>query len=161
MNKEKLEFLMNYLKEQFPGCIDNHFTYGLIVNLIDYAYREHGNVKRRAAGIISCIIPEITYEELKMYLPDYDEWKPLENKKKCKKKNNGRNKMNYYLFCFDGNYRHEIEAKNLTDANRKFDKFVKDDKYNSVSLREKNWHIDRAIKSWSKEEGYVCWSDFR
>lgn len=30
MNKDKLEVFMNYLKEQFPGCIEDHFTYDLI-----------------------------------------------------------------------------------------------------------------------------------
>lgn len=38
MNKDKLEVFMNYLKEQFPGCIEDHFTYDLIKNLIDYVY---------------------------------------------------------------------------------------------------------------------------
>ena len=30
MNKDKLEVFMNYLKKQFPGCIEDHFTYDLI-----------------------------------------------------------------------------------------------------------------------------------
>ena len=49
MNKDKLEVFMNYLKEQFPGCIEDHFTYDLIKNLIDYVYREHGHTKNSAS----------------------------------------------------------------------------------------------------------------
>ena len=69
MNKDKLEVFMSYLKEQFPG-----FTYDLIKNLIDYVYREHGHTKNSARAIIASILPEVTYEELEAYLPDFDEW---------------------------------------------------------------------------------------
>ena len=58
MNKDKLEVFMNYLKEQFPG----------------YVYREHGHTKNSARAIIASILPEVTYEELEAYLPDFDEW---------------------------------------------------------------------------------------
>ncbi len=74
MNKDKLEVFMNYLQEQFPGCIEDHFTYDLIKNLIDYVYREHGHTKNSAGAIIASILPEVTYEELEAYLPDFDEW---------------------------------------------------------------------------------------
>lgn len=74
MNKDKLEVFMDYLKEQFPGCIEDHFTYDLIKNLIDYVYREHGHTKNSARAIIASILPEVTYEELEAYLPDFDEW---------------------------------------------------------------------------------------
>lgn len=74
MNKDKLKVFMNYLKEQFPGCIEDHFTYDLIKNLIDYVYREHGHTKNSARAIIASILPEVTYEELDAYLPDFDEW---------------------------------------------------------------------------------------
>lgn len=71
---EKVEVFMNYLKEQFPGCIEDHFTYDLIKNLIDYVYREHGHTKNSARAIIASILPEVTHEELEAYLPDFDEW---------------------------------------------------------------------------------------
>lgn len=74
MKRDKLEAFMNYLKEQLPGCIDNHFTYDLIVNIIDYAYRERGHSKGSARALIACVLPEVTYEELEAYLPDFDEW---------------------------------------------------------------------------------------
>lgn len=46
---------MNYLKEQFPGCIEDHFTYDLIKNLIDYVYRgaeKRPITKEKALSII-------------------------------------------------------------------------------------------------------------
>lgn len=46
----------------------------LIKNLIDYVYREHGHTKNSARAIIASILPEVTYEELEAYLPDFDEW---------------------------------------------------------------------------------------
>lgn len=66
MNKDKLEVFMNYLKEQFPGCIEDHFTYDLIKNLIDYVYREHGHTKNSARAIIASILPEVTYENWRL-----------------------------------------------------------------------------------------------
>lgn len=74
MNKDKLNAFMEYLKEQFPGCIENHFTYDMIVNLIDYAYRNHGHSKGAARNIVYSILPEVTPEEMEKFLPDFDEW---------------------------------------------------------------------------------------
>ena len=50
MNKDKLEVFMNYLKEQFPGCIEDHFTYDLIKNLIDYVYIGNTVIQRTPQG---------------------------------------------------------------------------------------------------------------
>lgn len=74
MKKEALEKFVNYLKEQFPGCIEDHWTYDLVKNLIDYAYRTHGHSKGSAKGIIYSILPEVDFEEIDRFLPDFDEW---------------------------------------------------------------------------------------
>ena len=33
-----------------------------------------GHTKNSARAIIASILPEVTYEELEAYLPDFDEW---------------------------------------------------------------------------------------
>lgn len=65
---------MEYLKEQFPRCIEDHWTYDLIKNLVDYAYRNHGHSKGAARAIVYSILPEVTPEEMEKFLPDFDEW---------------------------------------------------------------------------------------
>lgn len=74
MKKKDLQKFMEYLKEQFPGCIDDHWTYDLVGNLIDYAYRNHGHSKGAARAIVCSILPEISFDETEKYLPDFDEW---------------------------------------------------------------------------------------
>lgn len=74
MKKKDFERFMGYLKEQFPGCIDDHWTYDLVKNLIDYAYRNHGHSKGVARNIVYSILPEVDVEEIEKYLPDFDEW---------------------------------------------------------------------------------------
>lgn len=76
MKKKDLEKFMEYLKERFPGCIENQWTYKLITNLIDYAYRGNANRKGAARAIVCCILPEVGLEEMEKYLPDFDEWEP-------------------------------------------------------------------------------------
>lgn len=62
---------MEYLKNEFPGCLDNHFTYDLVKNLVSYAYQTHGHSKGSARDFICDILPEVDPMELQQYLPDF------------------------------------------------------------------------------------------
>ena len=73
MNKERIKALMEYLRKEFPGCIEDQFTYDMIVNLINYAYKTHGHSKGSAKYVICSILPEVDCEELEAYLPDFKE----------------------------------------------------------------------------------------
>jgi hypothetical protein len=59
-NKEKL---LHYLKSQFSP-MDNHFTYDMVENLIDYGMRYHNVSQHQLAYFLSDIIPETEFDEL-------------------------------------------------------------------------------------------------
>ena len=63
MKKKDLEKFMEYLKEQFPGCIDDDWTGKLIENVIDYAYRNHGHSKGAARNIVYSLLPDVSVDE--------------------------------------------------------------------------------------------------
>lgn len=67
----KVDELMHYLKAEFPSVFNNHFTYELVENLVDYAYKTHGHSKGSARALVCDILPEVDEEELKQYLPDF------------------------------------------------------------------------------------------
>ena len=67
----KVDELMHYLKAEFPSVFNNHFTYELVENLVDYAYKTHGHSKGSARAIVCEILPEVDEEELKQFLPDF------------------------------------------------------------------------------------------
>lgn len=74
MKKKDLQKFMEYLKERFPGSIDDEWTQHMISAVIDYAYRNHGHSKGAARAIVCSILPEVGFEEAEKYLPDFDEW---------------------------------------------------------------------------------------
>lgn len=77
MKKKSFDRLIDYLDRIYPVAeMRNPFNYDLLKNLVDYAYREHGHSKGSARGIVCSIIPFVTEEELRPYLPDFDEWEP-------------------------------------------------------------------------------------
>lgn len=78
MEKEKMAEFMNYLKNEFPNCFDNHFTYDLVENLVNYAYKTHGHSKGSARAIVCEILPEVDIAELERYLPDFSEKNQME-----------------------------------------------------------------------------------
>lgn len=71
MRQEEINAFMEYLKEEFPECLEKHFTYDLVINLVKWAYDHHGHSKGSARYIICSIIPELEHEEAEKYLPDF------------------------------------------------------------------------------------------
>lgn len=73
ISTDTINNFMKYLKTEFPNVLDNHFTYELIENMLRFAYNNYGHSKDMAKTIIYDIIPEITWEELDKYLPEFSE----------------------------------------------------------------------------------------
>ncbi len=74
MKKKDLEKFMEYLKERFPGSVDDDWTQHLISAIIDYAYRNYGHSKGAARNIVYSMLPDISLEDVEKFLPDFDEW---------------------------------------------------------------------------------------
>ena len=66
MNKD---CLMSYIKEEFPGTIDNHWNWDLLENILDFALLEYdGKSTEELIKFLMCIIPEVTAEEYRMFI---------------------------------------------------------------------------------------------
>lgn len=66
MNKEGL---MSYIKEEFPGTIDNHWNWDLLENILDFALLEYdGKSTEELIKFLMRIIPEVTGEEYRMFV---------------------------------------------------------------------------------------------
>ena len=60
---------MAYLKEQF-GPMDDHFTYEMVENLVNYGKEHHGHTKDALAYFLSDMIPEVEFGEAAMFTDD-------------------------------------------------------------------------------------------
>lgn len=66
MNKDGL---MSYIKEEFPETIDNHWNWDLLENILNFALLEYdGKPTEELIKFLMCIIPEVTYEEYRMFI---------------------------------------------------------------------------------------------
>lgn len=65
MNKEGL---MNYIKEEFPGTIDNHWNWNLLENIIDYGIKNKNYSEVQLVNFLDGIIPEVTLEEIERFI---------------------------------------------------------------------------------------------
>ena len=66
MNKNGL---MLYIKEEFPGTIDNHWNQDLLENILDFALLEYnGKSTEELIKFLMCIVPEVTAEEYRMFI---------------------------------------------------------------------------------------------
>ncbi|RHF62363.1 hypothetical protein [[Ruminococcus] lactaris] len=55
---------MLYIKEKFPGTIDEHWNWDLLENILDFALLEYdGKSTEELIKILITIIPEVTAEE--------------------------------------------------------------------------------------------------
>lgn len=60
-----LQAFMNYMKEQFPEPLSNHFTYDLLQNIVFDVYTQYGG--ETAPDILYRIIPEIEKHEITQF----------------------------------------------------------------------------------------------
>ena len=58
-----IEEFMEYMREEFPEPMRNHFTYDLLQNTIEYLMEQFDDNKEFASVIVG-IVPEITDEEV-------------------------------------------------------------------------------------------------
>lgn len=66
-DKEKC---LKWIKEHFPGCIDNHFNYDMMENLIDWAMKNKNFSKNQMINFLMEIVPEIYEEEWQQFYID-------------------------------------------------------------------------------------------
>lgn len=60
---------MSYIKEEFPGMIDNHWDWDLLENILDFALLEYDEKPtEKSIKFLMCIIPEVTAEEYRMFV---------------------------------------------------------------------------------------------
>lgn len=57
------EAFLKWVKNKFPNTIDNHFTYDMMENIIDYAIERKSVAPEQLINFLSYIIPEVTEEE--------------------------------------------------------------------------------------------------
>ncbi len=65
-NKEKF---MDYMKQEFSP-MDNHFTYDMVENLVDYAIQHKSHTKDDLCFFLSDIIPEVEFGEVAIFEDD-------------------------------------------------------------------------------------------
>lgn len=63
---DKFGFL-HYIKETFPGCVDNHWNYDLVENIVEYGLKNKNYSKNQLAYFLTDLIPEIEFEEVQQF----------------------------------------------------------------------------------------------
>lgn len=71
--ENNIKTFMEFLRNEFPTVMDNHFTMDMVENLIRYAYKHKGHSKDSARFMIFDILPEVGWEEIEFYLPEFGE----------------------------------------------------------------------------------------
>lgn len=61
---------MLWLKEEFPGCIDNHWSFNLVENIIGYCIKHNPLGKDQLAYWISDMLPEVEFLEVAKFVND-------------------------------------------------------------------------------------------
>ena len=61
------EGLMNYIKKEFPGVIDNHWNYELLENIINFGIENKNYSVGQLVNFLDEMIPEITLKEIKRF----------------------------------------------------------------------------------------------
>lgn len=59
--------LLDYLREEFPESMRNHFTYDMVENLVDWV-ETHCDGLYEAHEMIVNVIPEVTMEEIEPFI---------------------------------------------------------------------------------------------
>ena len=61
-----IEEFMEYMRTEFPEPMENHFTYDLLQNTIEYLMEQFDD-NTQLANMISEIVPEVTEEEVLIF----------------------------------------------------------------------------------------------
>ena len=61
---------MSWLKEEFPGCLDNHWHWDLIENIIEYGFKHEMISKDQLVDWISDMLPEVEFLEVARFMED-------------------------------------------------------------------------------------------
>ena len=64
LNKEKF---LSYLLDNF-SAMENHFTYELVENIIDYGLKNHDTTVNGLKWFLTSIIPELEENEIEMFI---------------------------------------------------------------------------------------------
>lgn len=61
---------MTYLYEQFPSALNNHFTYTLVENIIDYGIKRQNFTKEQLAMFLADVLPEVELNKIERFCDD-------------------------------------------------------------------------------------------
>lgn len=61
---------MNWLKNKFPGCLDNHWNRELVENIIIYATKHEHISKDQFAYFVSDMLPDVKFLEVARFCED-------------------------------------------------------------------------------------------
>ncbi len=70
--EQKKDFV-RYMEDEYPSVYNKSHARDLLVNLVDFVYREHGITAYSAISSLADIIPEVNEEDLEMFLPIFDD----------------------------------------------------------------------------------------
>ncbi len=61
---------MEWLKDEFPGCVDKHWNWDLVDNIIDYALQHESNSKNQFCYFVADMLPEVEFLEVARFCED-------------------------------------------------------------------------------------------
>lgn len=61
---------MSWLKEEFPGCLDTHWNWDLVENIIDHALKSENVGKDQFCYFLSDLVPEVEMLEVAKFCKD-------------------------------------------------------------------------------------------
>ena len=61
---------MSWLKEEFPGCLDSHWHWDLIENIIEYGFKHEMISKDQLVYWIFDMLPEVEFLDVARFMED-------------------------------------------------------------------------------------------
>lgn len=61
---------MAWLHEEFPGCLDAHWNYDLVENIIEYGFKHEMIAKDQLCHWISDMLPEVEFLDVARFMED-------------------------------------------------------------------------------------------
>lgn len=68
-NFNKQEF-MEWLKNEFPECLNNHWNWDIVDNVIDYGLKHNNVSKDQLCYFLNDLIPEVEFSEVARFCDD-------------------------------------------------------------------------------------------